>query len=81
MSKSNPTGVGMRPTTDGTADNIGAGGGFDPKRPDVNRPAPRERMGEKRADAASVEQDDSAPAGLTEDAKDIRSDSRSPRSA
>jgi hypothetical protein len=79
MSKTIPTGAGTRPTTDGTVDNIGAGSGFDPKRPDVDRPAPRERMGDRRADAASVEQDDSAPLGLTEDARDVRPGSDTPK--
>jgi len=63
------TGDGSRPTTDGTVDNIGAGSGFNPNGHDM--PAPREKLSEKKSDAASVENDDSAAFGLTEDAKDI----------
>ena len=81
MSKIMPTGAGSRPTTDGAADNIGAGSGFDPKNPNVDRPAPHERMAEKRADAASVAQDASAPFGLRESGEASRPDdpSQAPR--
>jgi len=60
------TGDGSRPTTDGTIDNIGAGSSFNPSGNDG--PAPKERLAEKKSDAASIEKDDSAPFHLTEDA-------------
>jgi len=68
------SGDGTRPATDGTIDNIGAGSSFNPSGNDG--PAPKERFAEKKSDAASVEKDDSAPFGLTEDAKDVQSEQR-----
>jgi len=63
------TGDGSRPVTDGKVDNLGAGSSFNPSGNDG--PAPKEKASEKRSDAVSVENDDSAPMGLTEDAEDI----------
>jgi hypothetical protein len=74
MGTGTQSGSGTRPSTDGTIDNMGAGEAFLPGSPDSSAPAPRERMSEKRADAQSVEDDDSAPFGLTESAKSIRKD-------
>lgn len=68
------TGDGSRPTTDGTVDNIGAGSGFKPDGHDT--PAPKARISERKSDAQSVEQNDAAPFGLTEDAKDIAPENR-----
>jgi len=68
------TGDGSRPMTDGAADNIGAGSSFNPSGNDG--PAPKERAGEKRSDAESVEKDGSAPFGLTEDADKVASEHR-----
>jgi len=74
MGKIMQSGSGTRPVTDGTIDNIGAGEAFLPNSPDSSAPAPTERMSDKRADAQSVEDDGSAPFGLTESAESIRSD-------
>jgi len=68
------TGDGTRPTTDGTVDNIGAGSAFNPNGHDS--PAPTERFADKKSDAETVEKDDSAPFGLTEDADDVVSEQR-----
>jgi hypothetical protein len=76
-----PSGAGARPTTDGTVDNIGAGSGFDPAHPNSNGPMPHQKMAEKRADAASVAQDDSAPFGLHDDARPSTSEDPSQRSS
>ena len=59
---------------DGTVDNIGAGEAFLPHSPNNSAPAPKERMADKKADAQSVEDDGSAPFGLTESADKIRND-------
>ena len=74
MSTGTQSGSGTRPVTDGTVDNLGAGEAFLPGAPGSSAPAPRERMGDKRADAQSVEDDGSAPFGLTESADAIRGD-------
>jgi hypothetical protein len=58
------SGDGTRPVTDGTADNIGAGEKFKP-----GGPAPKERMQDKRADAAADKKDDSVPLGIHTDKK------------
>ncbi|MCZ2496497.1 hypothetical protein GN316_06990 [Xylophilus sp. Kf1] len=68
------TGDGTRPSTDGTVDNMGAGSGFNPRGHDM--PAPKEKMAEKKSDAASVENDDSAPLGLTENADKVAPEDR-----
>lgn len=68
------TGDGSRPMTDGAVDNIGAGSSFNPSGNDG--PAPKEKASEKRSDSESVEKDDSAPMGLTEDAKDLAPENR-----
>lgn len=65
MSNSTQTGAGSRPMTDGAADNIGAGEGFSRESPNHAKPAPAEQMRDKRSDAESVKQDDSAPLGAT----------------
>lgn len=57
-------GGGTRPVTDGTADNIGAGEKFQP-----GGPAPRDRMQDKRANAAAAKEDDSVPLGIRSDKK------------
>lgn len=75
MSKVTPTGSGTRPSTDGTVDNMGAGEAFIPGSSDSS-PAPTEGMSGKRQDAKSVEKDDSAPFGLTEDADAVKSEHR-----
>lgn len=75
MSKVTPTGAGTRPSTDGTVDNMGAGESFIPGSTDSS-PAPTEAMSAKRQDAQSVEKDDSAPFGLTEDAGTVKSEHR-----
>ena len=74
MGTANQSGAGSRPVTDGTVENIGAGEAFIPGSPDSSAPAPTERMSDKRADAQSVEDDGSAPFGLTESADRIRGD-------
>ena len=70
----NSTGDGTRPTTDGTVDNIGAGSSFNPNGNDG--PAGKERMAEKKTDAKSVENDDSAPLGLTDQADTVAPEHR-----
>lgn len=77
---SSGSGAGTRPTTSGTIDNIGAGETFQPGTSD-HGPAPTQRMADKRDDAQSVENDDSAAFGLTEDADDVRPDARHPKPA
>ncbi|KQP23341.1 hypothetical protein [Pseudorhodoferax sp. Leaf267] len=63
-----PSGEGSRPTTDGTVDNIGAGGKFDVGHAATGEPnegpANPEGMQDKRADADAAEHDDSVPLGL-----------------
>jgi len=58
------SGDGTRPVTDGTADNIGAG-----EKLKSGGPASRERMQDKRADAAADKKDDSVPLGIRSDKK------------
>lgn len=58
------SGDGTSPVTDGTADNIGAGEKFNP-----GGPAPKERMQDKRANAAADKKDDSVPLSIRSDKK------------
>ena len=68
------SGDGSRPTTDGTVDNIGAGKAFSTgeqkgkdKRGEVSKPAPTERMSEKRKNVEASKADGSDAFGLHED--------------
>ena len=66
------SGDGTRPTTDGAADNIGAGEKFTTRKNAEGEevsggPAPQERMQQKRKDVEGTRKDDSAAFGLTED--------------
>lgn len=66
------SGDGSRPTTDGTVDNIGAGEAFAPKengkgQGDVSKPAPTERMADKRKNVEATKADGSDAFGLHED--------------
>ena len=60
------SGDGIRPTTDGGVDNIGAAKSFTPGKGSTNGPVPKEKVPDSKKDRASVERDDSAPMGLTE---------------
>ncbi len=72
MGNEDRSGAGTRPMTSGGADNIGAGDSLAPG--GDNAPAPTENMSAKRQDARSIEQDDSAPWGMTESAEGARAD-------
>ena len=67
------SGDGSRPTTDGTVDNIGAGEAFVPKDKgkgapgEVSKPAPTERMADKRKNVEATKADGSDAFGLHED--------------
>ena len=71
MSNMKGSGDGTRPTTDGGADNIGAGEKFTTTKnaagEDVSGPAPSERMQHKKSDAEGTRHDDSAAFNLHED--------------
>lgn len=64
------SGDGSRPTTDGTVDNIGAGKAFSTdngKEGEMSKPAPVERLSEKRKNAEATRADGSDAFGLHED--------------
>lgn len=65
------SGEGSRPTTDGGADNIGAGEKFTGEHTaaggDTAGPAPAEKMKNRRKDVESVKHDDSSAYHLHED--------------
>jgi hypothetical protein len=52
--------------TDATVDNIGAGKAYDPSRPDVDSPPPREKMSDKRVDNEKAQTGMSGPPGSNE---------------
>lgn len=67
------SGDGSRPTTDGTVDNIGAGEAFAPKEKgkgegagEVTKPAPAERMADRRKNVEASKADGSDAFGLHE---------------
>ena len=63
------SGEGTRPVTDGGVDNIGGASSFTPGKPSSpadSAPKPHEKMAEKKADSASMKEDDSAAFGLRE---------------
>lgn len=62
----NNSGDGIRPTTDGGVDNIGAAGSFTPgQKGGSNSPAPPEKMSSlRKKDRASIKADDSAAFNL-----------------
>lgn len=71
MSNMKSSGDGTRPTTDGGADNIGAGEKFTGHKnavgDDVSGPAQQERMQDKKSDVEGTKHDESAAFGLHED--------------
>ena len=71
MSSVKGSGDGMRPTTSGGIDNIGAGEKFVTEKTaaggDISAPAPEEGMRYKRSDVEGTKHDDSAAYNLHED--------------
>lgn len=62
----NTSGAGSRPVTDATVDNVGAGKAFDPDRPNVDSPPPKERMRDRRVQPTTRNDGMSGPSGSDE---------------